>query len=322
MIERRQNLHETSELPRAKVTRKSRFNLVWIVPIVAGIIAAWLVYQNLRHIGPTIVIRFEDGKGIQPGQTAVRFRGARVGEVSAVELNPDMKSVAVKVRLEKFAAHLAREGSSFWIVKADVSAGSLSGLDTIVGGPYIQALAGTGPVKKNFVGLEQGPLIIAPEGGLDITLSWPELGWLNPGAPLYYRGVEAGVVRDYSLGEHATNIIIHAHIHPRFAPLVRQNSEFWNAGGIKADFGLFRGLSVSAETLKAMLIGGIAFATPSPPGPEPEKDVVFRLHEKAEEKWLKWAPDIDLGPQTNNPEPPTKLDLKQLPAAAAGVNGH
>jgi paraquat-inducible protein B len=108
MIERRQNLHETSEVPRAKVTRKSRFNLVWIVPIVAGIIAAWLVYQNLRHIGPTIVIHFEDGKGIQPGQTAVRFRGARVGEVSAVELNPDLKSVAVKVRLEKFAAHLAR----------------------------------------------------------------------------------------------------------------------------------------------------------------------------------------------------------------------
>ena len=300
-----------SELPKAKITRKHRLSLIWIIPVVAGLIAGWLVYQNVRRMGPSITIRFADGKGIQAGRTMIRYRGVRVGQVRAIELNPDMQSITVDARLDRSAAGLAREGSEFWVVRADVSAGSLRGLETIMGGSYIQAQGGNGPEKKHFIGLEPGPAVTLEAGGLDFTLTWPQLGWLNPGAPIYYRGVEVGLVRDYSLGDHATNILIRARIHSRYAPLVRENSKFWNAGGIKADVGLF-GVSVSAETLKSLLVGGIAFATPSPPGARVEGNVIFPLNEKAEHKWLKWSPDIALEPQTNNPEPPPAIDLDEL----------
>ncbi len=291
---------ELREAPRAKVARKSRFQWIWVVPIVAGAIGAWLVFENVKKNGPTIAIRFEDGRGIQPGQTMIRYRGVRVGEVSSAELTGDMKAVDVKVQLDRSSANLAREGSSFWIVKADVTGGTISGLDTIMGGPYIEALPGNGAPKKEFDGLKQTPAITTEDDpGVDITLAWPQLGWLNPGAPLYYRGVEVGVVRDYSLGEEATNILIHAHIHQRFAPLVRQNSKFWNAGGIKADISLFHGVSVSAETLKSLLVGGIAFATPNPPGSTSVTNQVFELYEKPEEKWTKWSPAINIGSPKN-----------------------
>ncbi|HTI71033.1 MAG TPA: MlaD family protein [Candidatus Limnocylindria bacterium] len=288
------NSVENASLPQAQVARPKRFNWIWIVPLLAAGIAGWLVYQNLAHAGSKILLRFVDGKGLQAGQTLIRYRGVRVGDVQSVELTPDGKAVEVKARLEKFASQLAREGAQFWIVRPDVGAGTLRGLETIVGGSYIQVQPGEGSEKKEFTGLEKGPVAQPEEGGIDILLTWPRLGWLNTGSPVYYRGVEVGLVQDYSLGEFATNIVIRAHIRPEFSRLVRTNTVFWNAGGIKADVSLF-GVSVSAESLKSALVGGIAFATPSPVAPEGRLPESFPLHEKPEDKWLKWSPAIDIG---------------------------
>src|SRR5882672_10170066 len=131
-----------------------------MVPLIAGATAAWMVYQNLQHSGPAITIRFADGKGLQAGRTIMRYRGVRIGEVRAVRLTKDAQAVEVRAGLEKSAVNFAREGSKFWIVRADVAVGSLRGLDTIVGGPYIQAQPGNGPRQKVFLGLERGPVAL------------------------------------------------------------------------------------------------------------------------------------------------------------------
>ena len=283
------------ELPEARVRRRTWVSIVWLVPVLAAVIAGWLLYQNMRKNGPPIIIRFADGRGLRAGQTVIRYRGVSVGEVESLNLTTNARWVEVHARLDRSAAHLAGAGAQFWVVRPDVTAGSLRGLETIVGGPYIQIQPGSGPEPKEFIGLDEGPLVVPNDGGLDITLTWPQLGWMNPGAPVYYRGVEVGVVQDYHLGRFATNIIIHAHIKPQYAPLVRQDSKFWNAGGISADIRFF-GVTFSAESLKSMLVGGVAFATPLPPGPPATPSVVFPLEEKPEDKWLKWAPAIDLEP--------------------------
>ena len=294
-------MNPTPNLPEAKVGRRRRFpiSVVWLVPILAALIAGWLVYKSIRTNGPVIWIRFTDGRGLQAAQTMIRYRGVRVGEVETIRLTPDARWVEVEARLDTSAAHLARAGTQFWVVRPSINAGSLRGLETIVGGPYIQIQPGAGPPQRNFVGLEEGPVAIAEDDGLDVKLTWPRLGWLNRGAPVYYRGVQVGTVQDYRLGNFATNIVIQAHIRRKYADLVRTDSEFWNAGGIVADFGLFNGLSVRAESLKSLLMGGIAFATPSPPGPPVAAGKVFLLHEKPQDDWLKWAPPIPINSETN-----------------------
>jgi paraquat-inducible protein B len=323
MKQKHGDISSADEPPEAKISRRRRFSVIWIVPIVAGLIAAWLVYKNLQQSGPAITIRFSDGSGLLAGHTVIRYRGVQIGEVSSVELTSDDQAVEVHARLEKPEANFARDGAAFWVIRADVASSGLHGLDTIVAGPYIQAQPGDGPKKKKFIGLEQGPIAAVSDGGLDITLTWPQLGWLNAGAPLYYRGVEVGIVQDYRLGDHATNIVIHAHIQPQYSALVRADSKFWNAGGIKADISLLGGVSVSAESLKSLLVGGIAFATPSPPGPMAPKDTIFSLYEKPEDKWLKWSPAIEVGTQTNSPALPVTSGLKNLSSAAdAGATGH
>jgi paraquat-inducible protein B len=279
------------DLPDAKIEKQPRLSLVWIVPLIAAIAAGWLVLKNLRQTGPIISIQFNDADEIEANQTVIRYRGVRVGDVRSVQLTKDAQHVEVRARLIKSAEILAREGSVFWIVRPEVGAGGLSGLETIVSGPYIQVQPGGGREQKRFVGVEEPPIMESSRKGLEIILTTPQVNTLSVGSPVYYRGVEVGKVEYFVLSTNSTEVEIHARIEPSFAPLVRTDSQFWNAGGISVSLKFF-GINISAENLKSLVIGGIAFATPPPPGILASNDSVFPLNEKADDKWLNWSPVI------------------------------
>ena len=60
---------------------------------------------------------------------------------------------------------------------------------------------------------------------------------------------------------------------------------------------LRKGVEVNLESLRALLIGGIAFATPEDPRAAPAKSgMIFVLHDKPEEAWLAGPPKIPLPP--------------------------
>lgn len=72
-----------------------------------------------------------------------------------------------------------------------------------------------------------------------------------------------GKVTGYELGQTADRVLIHILIEPKYAPLVRSGSRFWNTSGFGLDFGLFKGATVRTESLETLVAGGIAFATPA-----------------------------------------------------------
>ena len=304
---------EACDLPQAKIKRQPRVSMIWIVPLAAAIVGGWLVFKYVRQMGPVISIQFSDGNEIKANQTTLRYRGVRVGEVLSVKLTHDLEHVEVRARLDKPAENLARDGSVFWVVRPEVGAGGLHGLETIVSGPYIQVQPGGGKEQKSFIGAEKPPILKSSEGGLEIILTTPSLGSLTVGAPVYYRGMEVGSVRYFVLGKDSTAVNIHVLIETNYAPLVRTDSKFWNAGGIGVHFGLFSGFSMSAESLKALVIGGIAFATPQSPGILVTNGVIFPLNDKVDGKWLKWSPAITI---TNAP-----AKASQSPASPLLLNG-
>jgi paraquat-inducible protein B len=289
---------DVRDLPEAKIKRQSRISMVWIVPLVAAIVGGWLVFKYIRQLGPVISIQFSDGNEIEANQTTLKYRGVRVGDVLSVQLAKDAEHVEVQARLDKSAENLARDGSLFWIVRPEVSAGGLHGLETIVSGPYIQVEPGGAVERRKFIGEDKPPILKTSEGGLEIILTTPSLGSLTVGAPVYYRGMEVGSVRYFVLGKDSTVVNVHVLVETNFAPLVRADSEFWNAGGVGVHFGLFSGFSMSAESLKALVIGGIAFATPPSPGILATNGNIFPLNENVDKKWLKWSPTIAI---TNAP---------------------
>ncbi|HEU5396750.1 MAG TPA: MlaD family protein [Verrucomicrobiae bacterium] len=295
--------------PRARVRRRARFSLIWLVPLIAGIAAAVLVANQLRKIGPTITIQFEDGSGLDPNQTVVRFRGVRVGKVHSVHITPDTRHVRVEVRLDRSAAALARRGTVFWVVRPEVGAGGIHALETIVSGPYIDALPGApnGRKETSFVGANEPPLAQPPGNESEFILRSPAVASLSEGSPVFYRGIEVGSVEYLSLSEDATMVEVHVLIKNNFVPLVRTNTVWWNAGGINVDLS-FLGVNLNAENLKSMVVGGISFATPDDFGPPAGRGAIFTLYNKAEAQWLDWAPAIPVThakamPGLQNPAP-------------------
>jgi paraquat-inducible protein B len=281
------------DLPQAKIKEQTRISFIWIVPLIAAIAAGWLIFNNIQKRGPVITIQFSDGDGLQANQTILKYRGVRIGEVRSVQLTKDTAHVEVEARLTAPAKNLARDGSVFWIVRPEVGAGGLSGLETIVSGPYIQVQPGSGKEQKKFIGAEEPPILEQSKSGLEIILTTPQINTLSVGSPVYYRGIEVGAVEYFVLSTNSTEVEIHALIEPAFAPLVRIDSQFWNAGGISVSLKFF-GINISAESLKSLVIGGIAFATPPPPGILASNGGIFPLNEKVEDKWLQWSPSIEI----------------------------
>jgi paraquat-inducible protein B len=282
------------EIPRARVKRRRLFRLVWIVPVVAIAIAAALVWHRMQDYGPEITVTFADGGGLRVGQTPVRYRGVQVGEVTGVTLAKDEKSAVVRIRLTKSGEGMAREGSEFWIVRPRVGFGQITGLSTVLSGPEIAVKPGKkeNQTKYQFTGLETPPAAL--EGGLRIVLR-AQRPKMRVDAPVYYRGVEVGVVHKLDLAPNALSADVHVVIYPRDVGLVREGSAFWDVSGVNVRGGILKGVEVQFESLRAFITGGIEFATP-PGTARAKQGTVFFLYEEPKKEWLAWSPKINIPP--------------------------
>src|SRR6476620_11536695 len=83
------------ELPTAGVHR--RLPLIWIVPIVTGLIALWLAWDTFSKKGPTITIAFDTAAGLTAGQSQLKYKNVVMGTVKSIGVSPDLTKVIVTV---------------------------------------------------------------------------------------------------------------------------------------------------------------------------------------------------------------------------------
>jgi paraquat-inducible protein B len=246
----------------ARVRPRRWFAWVWIVPIIAAGLVIWLAWRSLADRGPTITIAFKGAEGLQAGQTKIQHRDVDVGTVESVELTPDMSRVIVHARMTRQAAAYLTEKTRFYIVAPRVGIGGISGLSTIVSGTYIEMYPGTGgEPQRDFVALDEPPILSPDTPGRSFTLESPDLGSLTRGSPISYKGVSVGEVEGYTLARDGTHLAIAAFIRAPWDDLVHPETRFWNAGGVDLTFGA-QGFRVRANSWEQLLSGGIAFETP------------------------------------------------------------
>src|SRR5215813_4721560 len=154
------NLADQRLVPQAATRRSRRISIIWIVPIVAVAIGAWLAWDTLSKEGPTIKISFESGEGLQAGQSQLKYKEIVFGTVKSLELAPDQTHVVVTVATTHEAGPLLTEGTIFWVVKPRLFAGNISGLETVLSGSYIGMLppAGARKSRRDFIGREDPPV--------------------------------------------------------------------------------------------------------------------------------------------------------------------
>ncbi|HLY63947.1 MAG TPA: MlaD family protein, partial [Chloroflexota bacterium] len=121
---------------RAVLRPRSWFSWVWVAPLGAAAIVAWLAIRGLEDRGPLVTIAFTESEGLEAGETKVRHKDVDIGTVEKVTLTPDMGRVLVQARMRRSVADHLTEGTRFWIVRPRVGIGGISGLSTLVSGSY------------------------------------------------------------------------------------------------------------------------------------------------------------------------------------------
>jgi len=281
-----------SPAPMAVVRPTRGLSPVWIVPLAALVVAAALVLRDWLSHGPHFEVLVPSADGIEPGRTPVKCAGVVIGRVAEVTLEPDgLRPVAV-IELEPWARRLLHADARFWIERPEISLQGIRGLGTIASGPFLAVQPGSnGNAPARFEALPRAPIAEAP--GLVLHLRAPRLRALRRGSPVLFRDMPVGQVVDLALADDARNSIVTIRIEPRYATLVRESSRFWTASGFSLDLGI-TGLSTQVESLESVLVGGVGFATPDPPGKAAESGAFFDLAERVDPRWLNWAPAIEV----------------------------
>ena len=99
---------EPEEPVEARVRPHRWVAWVWIVPIVAGAVVAWLAWRAIAERGPEITISFSAAQGLLPGQTTIQHLNAVVGTVTSLQLTHDMRRVVVRARMTRQATPYLR----------------------------------------------------------------------------------------------------------------------------------------------------------------------------------------------------------------------
>lgn len=265
-------------------------------------VKAFPLYPNedkAKTAGTIITLNLDTTEGISEG-TPIRVRGLEIGTIESMSLTKDLSGVTATARITQGNDLISRSNSIFWVVKPELGLLKTANLGTLITGTYLEVLPGNTSARKQttFQVRSEPPTVKAQqEKGLHLVLTASRRGSLNIGVPVTYREMPVGKVTNFKLSPQADRVFIDILIEPKYAPLVKANSLFWNTSGIGIDAGLFKGVKVRTESLETIMAGGIAFATPETNMGEPATaGKFFMLYDEPKEQWLKWAPKIPLKP--------------------------
>ncbi len=274
-------INTKDNLPEAEKDSSRGISIVWIIPLIAISVGAWLAFKTISERGPEIQIIFNEAEGLEPGQTRIKYKDVNVGKVSKITLSNDLTQVYVSARLNKSMSGHLNENTRFWIVRPRISSSGISGLSTLISGIHIAMDPGAAAEQSanTFEGLDTSPEIESGAEGRKFTLTADSLGSLDTSSPVYYRKIQVGEVTHYQLTEDGAGVQIGIFINAPYDKLITNNTRFWNASGVNVEIGT-EGVSASLESLISLISGGISFETPLnlEPENEQEKKYSFALH--------------------------------------------
>ncbi|MCI2393265.1 MlaD family protein [Aliiroseovarius sediminis] len=240
----------------------ARASFVWLIPILALVIALGVAWQAYIERGPLIEIEFDNGAGIAERETELRYRDITVGVVEEVKFASDLSAVVVHVRVDKDVAPFVDAESTFWVVRPELTTRGVSGLDTVLTGVYIEGSwdGDIGEEQTRFTGLNETPLLRNGKKGLEIALRTTPGGSLTDDSPITFRGIEVGRVGKARISEQGNFAIAKAIIYEPHNRLVSPTTRFWDTSGFTFSVGP-SGAEIDFSSLATLVGGGLTFDT-------------------------------------------------------------
>ena len=257
-----------------------RFSAIWILPIVALLIGISMIINTKLSEGPTITISFDTAESLEAGKTKIQLLNVQVGLVERIDLADDMKGVIVTVQLKPEVKDLLREDTQFWIVRARVGAGAITGLGTILSGAYIELSPGTGKKgKRSYQGLEKPLLTPVGAAGVRLGLYSEQAGSVSSGDAVLYNGYKVGRIEDMSFDHERLLVRYDVFVDAPYDQLVTDTVRFWDVSGISMRASA-EGVEIDTGSMDTVLLGGVSFTVPDglPAGDPVDNGTEFKLY--------------------------------------------
>ncbi|SHF79895.1 intermembrane transport protein PqiB [Vibrio gazogenes] len=238
---------------------RMHFNSIWFVPLIAAIVAGWMLVENWSRQGPEVTVVAESADGLVAGKTKVKAHNVDVGEVTDIHLSDDFNHAIIRIRMEQGSEAMLNSKSKFWVVKPRVGKEGISGLGTILSGAFINIHPGRGGEKReHFTMLKQPPLSTADNQGIRLKLYSTDNAKMEVGSPVHFRGFEVGYIENVGFDVKRKAITYHIFVNAPYDALVRSNVQFWMTPGLVVE-GTAKGVEVRMDSLQTLFSGGISF---------------------------------------------------------------
>ncbi len=268
-------MSEDGAITAASVRVKQQGNplVIWSLPLVALLVAAYLIYKSIVEAGVEFTVHFDRGVGLKPNETKLKYEDIDIGVVKSVSMSNNLQGMDAIIEIERDVSMLLQQDTVFWMVKPEVTISRVTGLEALVSGKYITLELGEKtsalgkdnilklkPSKFRYQALAEPPRKPPYLGGLHLTITAGEAGSVAKGAPLLFHQVTVGNVEKVRLAEDG-GIEFDVYIEEKYKQLVKKNVRFWNVSGISIE-GSLTDLDVRVNSLTSLLVGGLAFDVP------------------------------------------------------------
>jgi len=273
---------QSSPVPESRTLSRSRtrISLVWVIPIVAALVGAWVAITRIESEGPKIRLVFGSADGLEAGKTKIEYKGVEVGTLTSIQLSPDHRQVLATAQMAPKTEDFLVEDTQFWVVRPRISGANITGLGTLISGAYVGMEIGSSDrEKRDFVALDVQPVVTGGAPGRFFVLKTPDLGSLDIGTPVFFRRLQVGEIAAYALDKDGRHFTVKVFVKAPYDQYVTPNTRFWQASGIDMSLSA-NGLSIQTQSILSILIGGIAFETPAngPVLPAADANFVFPLY--------------------------------------------
>ncbi len=263
------------DIATASVHIKQQGNplVIWSLPLVALLVAIYLVYKSITEAGVEFTVHFDRGVGLKPNETKLKYEDIDIGVVKSISMSNDLQGMDALIEIERDVSMLLQKDTVFWMVKPEVTISRVTGLEALVSGKYITlelgeetSVLGKGKILKlkpsrfRYQALAEAPRKPPYLGGLHLTITAAEAGSVAKGAPVLFHQVTVGNVEKVRLAENG-GIEFDVYIEEKYKQLVKNNVRFWNVSGISIE-GSLADLDVRVNSLTSLLVGGLAFDVP------------------------------------------------------------
>lgn len=244
------------------IKENKRLSYIWFLPIIALLVAGWMLYQHHIKQGQTIFIAMKDAEGIVAGKTEIKVRNVRIGVIDSLRLEIEQNTVVARARIENEYADILAEDSQLWVVKPRIDESGISGMSTLLSGVYLEFLPGKSEQNSTLFALSDSPALISSEvDGKRFIVHSNDGEVLEPATGIFFRNYKIGQIESAEFDIESQGMQYGLFVYAPYDQLIADNTIFWLSSGISVELTV-QGINVNTGSLSKLLKGGISLDYP------------------------------------------------------------